>query len=268
MPKKDPEPRESPEVPAAFPIDQALIELFSQDPHDHSPTERPATFSDDLDWLDERQPAARNPAAATAATAAGERREPRLEPAEPPVVGVSAPASEAELAAEARHESPEARDAELMRLPVWQRRYVLGLRTFGVAALAAKHANVSNQTVRKHRSQSAQFDLCCQDALRDAVDAVEASVIQSATVGNVSPVFQGGLLVGYKRVKDVKAAALIFEKAGYLDPDVHIDARATVKVDVVAAGDLAAQVREGMQKLFAARGKQPLLDAETGKPVR
>lgn len=266
--------------PALFPIDQALLHLFSQDPGDQEAPQQTPThsfFAHD-DWLlpEPAEPprdevtasaASGKQGADRAAAAGAERSEPqphqrgqqRSEQVEPPPM-------QALEATCAGFERPPARDSELLRLPAWMRRYVLGIRTFGVTLLAAQHANVSRRFVDDSRKASPEFDEACRNAERDALDAVEAATIQSATVGDVQPVFQGGSLVGYKRMKNPKAAELLFKKAGYLeDKPPTVDDR--LKVDAVTDAELAARFSETMQRLYAERRRQPLLDAETGKPV-
>lgn len=292
--KKKPDQRKTPEPipsPPLYPIEEALLSAFSLDPQlqeqPASAGDRKPNILDPDDWLeDKRDSAAARPATgdqreeqngnqSRPSDPSGDQRDQRdqrlhvPEPSPESVVARPRDIVDAELAAEARTSSPhpDSRDAELMRLPVWQRRYVLGLRIFGVNALAAQYANVSNTTVDKYKRESPLFAEACRHAMQDNYDGVVAATIQSATVGDVEPVFQAGLLVGHRRRKNVKAAELLMKKAGDLEDKPKEQARNQVQVDLVAETALATVVASAMTALYEARLRQPLLDAETGRPV-
>lgn len=273
------EPRQPVEPPSLYPIDEALITAFSDDPADQEPTaNEPAGFLTEDDWMnDQPQPPRDRGSASEASQADGANRATtQPQPATGPQPGAArehatgnpgtqlADPTAMNSPVHARMQPIAPRDAELLRLAPWQRLYVLALRRLGVEALAGREAKVSRVTVEKYRRIDPEFDLACVHALKDNLDFIEAGTIQSATVGDVAPVFQGGVLVGHKRVKNVKAAELLFKKAGYLE-DKPASVTDALKVEAVTDADLAARLRETMERLL--RSQQPLLDAETGRPV-
>lgn len=97
-------------------------------------------------------------------------------------------------------------------LPEWQLAFVVALLDCqGVIQLAAKAAGVSTAAIRRAREDSDQFDMAVIEALEQCKGVYEAALIQSAVVGVRTPVFQGGICVGYKRVRDVKALQYLLE---------------------------------------------------------
>lgn len=282
MPRKQKDDRQPPvEPPSLYPIDEALITAFSEDPADQESTaNEPASFLTDDDWMNDQPQPPRDGGTASAARGndGANRATGQPQPATGPQPGAAREHATGNQSGDqstqlahptamqpfASAPADQPRDAELMQMPKWQRRFVLGLRQFGVVLLAAKEANVSRATVDRYRKSSPEFDQACAHALKDSLDAVEAATIQSATVGDVQPVFQGGLLVGHKRMKNPKAAELLFKKAGYLE-DKPASVTDALKVDAVTDADLGARLRETMERLL--RSRQPLLDAETGRAV-
>ncbi len=97
-------------------------------------------------------------------------------------------------------------------LPQWQQRFVCALLDCqGVLQLAARHVGTSMAGVNKARSESEQFDMCIAEALEQCKGIYKATLIQMAVVGCRQPVFQGGIRVGWKRVKDVRALQILLE---------------------------------------------------------
>jgi hypothetical protein len=80
----------------------------------------------------------------------------------------------------------------------------------------------------------------------------------------VAPVHQAGMLVGYKRVRDTKAAELIFKRQGLMAPE-QVSVTQSGKVEVVHSGNIAARVASVASKLFG--GSAPVLEAEVVEPA-
>lgn len=152
---------------------------------------------------------------------------------------------------------PEALHDPLKRLPQWQARYVLALMEYGgIITLALKKANVSRETVEKFQSNSPEFARCCADALSHSTDLVEAALFKGATVGDLTPIYQGGFLVGYKRVRSVKDAELLLKLRGKLDaPDDPAAARKSAGCTTVAPEAVGQIVAGTLKSLFEARGR-------------
>ena len=164
-----------------------------------------------------------------------------------------------------RDQPPESVAERLAGLPQWQARYVLALMELGgVIGLAATRCKVSRQSVEKAMHASPDFAGACAEAVAHSTELVEAAAFRGATVGDLTPIYQGGLLVGYKRVRNVKDAELMLKIRGRLREETEV--RHTGKVEMVQPADMPAVLADTMKRLFAARGK-PLIDAASGKPV-
>lgn len=290
MPKKprkqdDEDHPQSPALPTPYPIDEAIEQA-----HQVSLTESDRQNEDSgngigADWMDDEPAsgAAEQPSASEPARP--ERSEPSTEPSEaskrsPEPVRASEPSTE-QAGRPAGQEAPrtERRGGQalmpqtladrLAPLPRWQRHFVVALMECGGSiGVACNSANVSMQSVSKYRLESAEFDLACAEAIDYANDLMEAAGFRGATVGNLSPIFQGGVLVGHKRVRSPKDLETMLKVRGRLkDEPKQLGPSHTMRVEIVSAAEVPQRVADTMKRLYAARGKQPVLDAETGRPV-
>lgn len=93
----------------------------------------------------------------------------------------------------------------------WMLRYCVALSVFGVVGIACRKARIYRQLVATWREKCPDFAQCIREAEDDAHDAVEASLRLSATIGDLEPIYQQGVMVGTKRMKNVKAAIALME---------------------------------------------------------
>lgn len=272
----DDEPRQQRTRPQPYPLDEAIETAYAPEPG-LLPAEEPSATGDS--WLDgdsSGQPdgsaagdgsreAGR--AAGSGSGAAGVRGGAAGEAWDSGARSLTASPARA---CDASAEPPATLDQQLAALRPWQARYVLQLMECGgIAALACVRSNVSRQSVEEHQQLSPAFASACAAAVQHSTDLVEAAVFRGATIGDTQPVYQGGLLVGYKRQRSTKDAELMLKLRGKLLGDDAATGRGTARVQLVAREDLPAIVRDVAAKLFAARQAQrrPVLDAATGKPV-
>lgn len=298
----DPEPedeQERPPVepPAAYPLDEALAEAFDPSPGAwHLPQ-----HTDDLEEQQHRsqrqQPSDRaqpetsdssQPATATAAPAQSGSSGPAPlnpagsgapasvtgTPAQPPFfapASISSPetaAPEAVAAALAAGQIPilpESLADRMARLPSpWLIRYVYALMELGGEhTLARSRGRLSKASVEKAMAQCPDFALACHEAQEHSTGLLRAAVYQSATVGDVEPVYRGVYLVGYKRVKSIKAAELLLKIRGEMPTSQReITVRGNVTVDAVPDEQIPALVSAVMAKLFSGQRGRPVIDAE------
>lgn len=96
------------------------------------------------------------------------------------------------------------------RLPArWMLKYCMAMATLGTHGAAILRARISTDTVDRHKESCPAFAKAVKEAQAIAHDGLEAGLTISATVGDMEPIYQSGCLVGYKRVKSVKAAELL-----------------------------------------------------------
>ena len=164
---------------------------------------------------------------------------------------------------------PESVARRLERLPPWQAQYVLALMECGgIEGLACGRGNVSRRSVEKAQKASTAFAAACAEAVEHSTDLAEAACFRGATVGDLQPVCQGGLLVGYKRVRSAKDAELILKVRNRLNAEQGVSNRGGEKVEQVAPEAVPGIVAAVAARLFAARqGRAITIDAATGRPV-
>lgn len=149
-------------------------------------------------------------------------------------------------------EPPPTLAQQLLGLPQWQVRVVAALMECGGnVALASRQAGVGRDAVARFRATSQQFDRACRDATDHACDLVEASLFRGATIGDLTPVFQGGILAGWKRVRSDKAAELFMTLQGRMQEKQQGVATVSLPIEAVPA-----MVAEAMTRLYAARQQQ------------
>lgn len=83
---------------------------------------------------------------------------------------------------------------------LWQKAFLSALAESGVLAHAAAAAGVDRVTVYRARQDDPTFDAACQDAIEEATDKLVQEARRRALEGVEEPVYQGGALVGTKRV--------------------------------------------------------------------
>lgn len=102
----------------------------------------------------------------------------------------------------------------------------------GNVMTACKRAKVGKSTVYEWRVDEAfatRWDKAAEEGKNTTADRIEASFDRRAIEGWLEPVFQGGKLVGHKRVRDT-VAGIVRLKA--LRPDLYRE-RSTVDLNVI-----------------------------------
>jgi hypothetical protein len=83
---------------------------------------------------------------------------------------------------------------------LWTNAFLAHLAECGILTDAAAAAGVDRTTVWRRRQSDADFARACDEAVDMAADKLEAEARRRALDGTEEPVYQGGLLVGTKRV--------------------------------------------------------------------
>lgn len=83
---------------------------------------------------------------------------------------------------------------------LWQNAFLVALAESGVMSHAAEAAGIDRVTVFRARKSDPEFDTACQDAIEEATDKLVQEARRRALEGVEEPVYQGGVLVGTKRV--------------------------------------------------------------------
>ena len=86
--------------------------------------------------------------------------------------------------------------------------FLVALRERGVAGYACKSLGISRRTVYNWKRDDADFAKEWEEAVDDAVDAMEAEAYRRAKIGTRKPVFQQGRQVGY--IREYSDTLLIF----------------------------------------------------------
>lgn len=158
---------------------------------------------------------------------------------------------------------PDTVEARLASLAPWQAGYVLALmETGGVMGMACVKRRVSRQSVEKSMKADPEFAAACAEAVAHSTDLVEAAVIRGATIGDLAPVYQGGRLVGYKRVRNTKDAELALTIRGRM-PDQQVNVTHGGRVAILDEGQMAERLAEVARLLHG----QPVMRAIEGKVV-
>ena len=148
---------------------------------------------------------------------------------------------------------PESLTQRLRHLAQWQARYVLALREYGgIVALACRKVSVSRDSVSRALRESPEFAAACAEAVEDSTDLIEAAAFRGATVGDTQPIYQGGQLVGYRRVRSVKDAEIMLKIRGRLRDEMEVTNIQAGSVEVVHKHEAKALVSDVMNRLFAA----------------
>lgn len=152
---------------------------------------------------------------------------------------------------------PESLSQRLEGLPQWQARYVLALYELGgITGLACSRCKVSRESVEQYQASNPAFAAACAAAAAHRTDLVIASTFRGATVGDLRAKFHQGVIVGYERVRDTRAAELILKLDGKLEDGGNKGPASVALVQVTHQTDVAGVVAETMAKLFAARAAQ------------
>jgi hypothetical protein len=146
---------------------------------------------------------------------------------------------------------PDDVDAALRRLAPWQARYALALYEMGgVEALAAKRCNVSTSSIRKAQKTNPDFVEACAIAAGRLRDVEEFAWFRGGTVGNLTPTYEKGRIVGYRRVRNTKEAEAFMRLRGRLREPGEVVGQTISKV---AESQVPAIVAATLAKLVAAR---------------
>ena len=85
---------------------------------------------------------------------------------------------------------------KLEQLPAWVAPFLLHLRTSGIVSRSARECGIAPGTISRLREQSFDFDEAIEDAIEEAVDALEAEAWRRARDGVTEPVYYQGSRVG------------------------------------------------------------------------
>lgn len=259
-----------PSQPAAYPIDEAMADAYDPDPGNDLKSSillQAATNEDDRksasnlsqDTSHGNQSGDRDrDAQATSdrdAASHGDGDAQSIGARPPTPATVSAPARERLD----DHGLPPGMLEPLTHLRPWQARYCLALYELGGNdALATRRVNVSLRSVRAYMASDPAFAECVADAVAHSGELVDAALFRGATIGDVQPVYQGGLLVGYKRMRSTKDAELFLRRRGLLgQQDTEKKGAAAGYREPLPAAEVAGVVAATLTALFAARQQQP-----------
>lgn len=218
--------------PEPYPLEQALVENLS------------------ASHIDIPDPAAPEPWDAPQTTAVATDQ--------PPV-----PATHSDVATAPAPVVPQSLEQWLQCLPPWQGRYVLALMEYGgIIALACSRTKVSRDSVEKAQAQSPAFLRACHLATEHSTDLAEAATYRGATIGDLEPKFHQGVIVGYVRKRDTRAAELLFKLRGRLkeggsSEDATKGPQSAVQV-ITDQHTLTVTVSETITRLFEERRKHSL----------
>ena len=94
---------------------------------------------------------------------------------------------------------------------LWTDAYLAALAEHGLVGRAAKDAGVDRSQVWRRRQDDPEFDAAVKDAIEHAADKLETEARRRAIDGTEEPVYQGGVLVGTKRVFSDSLLALLLK---------------------------------------------------------
>ncbi len=260
----DQEPREPAPRPQPYPLDEALEQAYAPDHSDEQVqgwTIPHVGHTDDREAEDSR---AQTTGAYAQAETHGEDAQ-RESDAPALVTGDSVDISLGD--AHACEIEPQTLQQTLSGLPEWQVRYVLHLMDLGgVIALACRRTNVSRQSVEEAQAASPAFLRACVMAVQDSTDLVEGAIFRGATIGDLEPVYQGGLLVGHKRKRNTKDAELFLRLRGRLQ-EGNETAKGVASAIHATAEALPGAVAGVLERLYSSnRGRPQVIEAEVIEP--
>lgn len=149
---------------------------------------------------------------------------------------------------------PESIEENLQYLPDWQAKFVIALmENGGNIGMATTECRVSKGSVEKARLKSAGFDEACRDAIEYSTDLIEGASVRRATIGVRTPIYQGGHLVGWKRMESPKDAEIMLKVRGRLKDEQKVTVNTTSLVSVVHRGEIGVRVREVAALLFGGK---------------
>jgi nucleotide-binding universal stress UspA family protein len=94
---------------------------------------------------------------------------------------------------------------------LWTNAFLAHLAECGILTDAAAAAGVDRSTVWRRRQDDLDFAKACDEAIDMAADKLEAEARRRALDGTEEPVYQGGQLVGTKRVYSDSLMALLLK---------------------------------------------------------
>lgn len=231
--------------PPPYPIEEAMEEAMAPEtiviPQDREPDP----------WDDTMQPGSQQ-----LGTRSGS------EPQQAQVLGThhlepgSAPARAPAREPDTEETVPDTLAERLAPLPKWQARYVVTLyEVGGIDSLAAMRNNVSLRSVAKAQRENPDFSAACEEALKHRTDLVVAATFKGATVGDLRPKWHQGILVGYERRRDTKAAELMLKLDGKIDDGSggKGNSASVTLVQVTSADTVATVVADAMARIYQAR---------------
>lgn len=113
--------------------------------------------------------------------------------------------------------------------------------------------------------KSAAFASACAAAVAHSTDLVLAACYRGATIGDLEPIWQGQVLVGYKRRRSTKDAEIVLRVRGILQSTGRASERVTgvPNVATVPVEQVGSIVGNVLRALTAGhRGRPAPVDAE------
>jgi hypothetical protein len=139
---------------------------------------------------------------------------------------------------------PETIEQRLRGLQPWKAKFVLTLMDVaGVLPLAAVRQRVSMKSVEEHLKADADFAKACAEAVSHSNGMLEGAIMRAATIGDLTPSYQSGKLVGYVRKRDTKAAELALKMRGLM-PEQQVNVSLTSRVELAREDQMADMLRE------------------------
>lgn len=138
----------------------------------------------------------------------------------------------------------------------WEEPFITALASYGVVVHACKKAKIDRKTVYRHRAADPVFAARWDEALKMAVETLEAEAIRRARDGYLKPVYQKGELVG--KVRDYSDTLLIFLLKG-LKPHVYRDPAMGAAADSLLAELIRGAIRGDVaeRKAIGGPAQQP-----------
>ncbi|MCF8534288.1 MAG: hypothetical protein K9G48_14875 [Reyranella sp.] len=129
--------------------------------------------------------------------------------------------------------------------------FLAELADTGAVAIAAERAGVHRSTLYDLRRRNREFAARWDAALQLGLDRLQDHAVVRATVGEETPVWQGGRQVGTVRRPDSRLLQFLLKAHR---PEVYARPAAPLPAAAAAASDFARRLREA-EKRMAALGK-------------
>ncbi len=139
--------------------------------------------------------------------------------------------------------------------------FLTALADTGAVALAAERAGLHRSTLYERRRRNKDFAARWDAALQLGLDRLQDHAVVRATVGDETPLWQGGRLVGSVRRPDSRLLQFLLKAHR---PEVYARPTAPAASDA-AASDLARRLREAEARMAALGKALPPLATKRGR---